>query len=449
MQVVCEHPVIIINPKLAELVNKYRHYFWRGKEFILKYRPRHIEDFDYRPFNVKRNSISHKDLGDCYVVDDSTGEIFPIYLEVPCGKCDICKVSKINSLVERVRYESQMYDCLPWFVTLTYDNEHVRYPEFKEEEIVIPGTDLIQVQRIPVGGVNVRDCQLFLKRLRRNIERSSNFNFSLRYLLVAEYGKKPITGSFPRPHYHMILFGVNTFTTQDHLKFVELLRASWQCGNIRHRLMDLSKDDKGTYYTSKYLKKGCVVPDGCAPTFMLSSKGHGGIGSGFIDKHKKKIRETLNIHYKFLDKWTKKVKEIQWSRYLLNRVFPSFYRSVSSEFRKSVQGIVTYGKKIYNFDLSKFLDYDKYFYTGFHDNLPRSLVCESRYSVVSTKINDLLQSYVKSFVSLSSCEEAKKISELRQKFLGRLFRYQFDTDLKVRSYECNKILNYQSIYSVL
>lgn len=169
-------------------------------------------------------------LDECFVVDFSTGETFPVYLQVPCGICDICKESKITSFVERCRMETQSHDSLPWFVTLTYDDDN-----------------------LPFDGVRVRDVQLFLKRFRINLERSG-FDFKLRYCCSGEYGK-----TTHRAHYHLIMWGLDCFNPEDYERVGSILYNSWDKGYTMHRFID-PKDDKSFYYTAKYLRKENVVP---------------------------------------------------------------------------------------------------------------------------------------------------------------------------------------------
>lgn len=305
-QVICEHPRIIINPLLPELLCKYRVYVMRGQFFHNRKTVKHLFDFDYKTFSVKRNEIVHKDLDSCYVCDESTGETFPIYIEVPCNKCDICKERKVNALVQRCKFETCSYDSKPWFVTLTYDDAH-----------------------LPFDGVSKRDAQLFLKRLRVNLQRAG-YSFLIRYLLVSEYGKNT-----HRPHYHAIIWNINVFTTQEHLDISRLIDKSWSNGFIQHRLVDPA-NDKAFYYTAKYLKKDCVVPKGKNPTFCFSSRGKGGIGSRFIDSISDEVRRTMNVTYKFLNKWTNRVEEVVFSQYVLNRIFPSWHRSVPAVLRSAL-----------------------------------------------------------------------------------------------------------------
>lgn len=92
-------------------------------------------------------------------------------VSVPCGKCLACLTRKRNEWTFRLEIEHR-YSAGALFVTLTYDQKHNPY------------------------GLQKRDCQLFLKRLRKKVGRG------VRYYLVGEYGSK-----FGRPHYHVLLFG--------------------------------------------------------------------------------------------------------------------------------------------------------------------------------------------------------------------------------------------------
>lgn len=136
MQIHCDHPRIILNPKAPELLLRYRHWILNGREYRAQRYRRHMFDFTYYTFSPKRNNITIDNYEQQVIIDDSTGETYMLYLAVPCGHCDICKVSKINSFLFRCNLESQMYNSLPWFITLTYAHA-------------------------PEDGVSVRDCQLF------------------------------------------------------------------------------------------------------------------------------------------------------------------------------------------------------------------------------------------------------------------------------------------------
>lgn len=118
------------------------------------------------------------------------------FIEIPCGRCIGCRLEHSRQWANRLMLESQSYhmsDDLSvndvWFVTLTYDNEHLPINFFAE-----PSTGLA----IQNSTLVKRDCQLFLKRLRKAVEPDR-----IRFYLCGEYG-----GQTERPHYHVILYGL-------------------------------------------------------------------------------------------------------------------------------------------------------------------------------------------------------------------------------------------------
>lgn len=48
------------------------------------------------------------------------------------------------------------------------------------------------------------------------------------------------------------------------------------------------------------------------------------------------MRRTLNVSFKFLNKWSNKVEDLVFSQYVLNRIFPSWSKAVPSVLRSSL-----------------------------------------------------------------------------------------------------------------
>lgn len=96
-------------------------------------------------------------------------------IQIPCGKCVLCRQSRAFEITVRAVAESRCYD-FSSFITLTVDEERLHS--------VFPFNKLVR-----------RPYQLFLKRLRKKIGK-------FRYLLCGEYGSR--TG---RAHYHLVIFG--------------------------------------------------------------------------------------------------------------------------------------------------------------------------------------------------------------------------------------------------
>lgn len=306
-QVRCANPRIIINPSLPELLAKYgecmlngKYIHWKKSRISLRYK------FPYGLFSVKRNGITKDNIDESFVIDFHSGETFPVYMEVPCNHCNICKMRKVNSFVQRCELETCSYDYKPWFVTLTYDQEHV-----------------------PADGVSVDHAQKFLKRLRINLVRAG-FSEKIRYVIVGEYGKNT-----KRPHYHALIWNIQAKTLVEYKKVTEIIDRSWHQGYIQRRLVN-PDNNASFYYTAKYLRKDNEDEEGRNKTFCNSSNRGGGIGSRFIDNVAEEIRKTLNTDFKYFNKWQGKVKNLYFSQYILNRVLPSFCRSIPSEFRSAV-----------------------------------------------------------------------------------------------------------------
>lgn len=107
-------------------------------------------------------------------------------LLIPCGTCYGCRMEYAQLWSIRCQHEAALYD-RNLFVTLTYDDAHLKWHRSLE----------------------VRDVQLFLKRLRRRFdghlslpERSGAA--PIRYFAAGEYGAET-----DRPHWHLLLFNLN------------------------------------------------------------------------------------------------------------------------------------------------------------------------------------------------------------------------------------------------
>lgn len=92
---------------------------------------------------------------------------------VPCGSCIACRINHTSQWTIRLLAEKQYWDKSS-FVTLTYDDEHLKDMSLHPE-----------------------DLTKFLKRLRKYLD------VPIKYYACGEYGSKTA-----RPHYHLILFGV-------------------------------------------------------------------------------------------------------------------------------------------------------------------------------------------------------------------------------------------------
>lgn len=95
-------------------------------------------------------------------------------LSLPCGQCTWCRLQRAHMWSVRCMHEASLHKENA-FITLTYDDAYV-----------------------PDCGLQYRDFQLFMKRLRKHVGERKN----IRFYMCGEYGE-----NFGRPHYHALIFG--------------------------------------------------------------------------------------------------------------------------------------------------------------------------------------------------------------------------------------------------
>lgn len=164
------------------------------------------------------------------------------YLELPCGKCPVCKRRRVNQWVFRLQEENKVSSSA-YFITLTYDTKHVP----------ITNKGFMTLFK--------KDYQDFMRRI-RGYQKGTK----IKYYACGEYGSATM-----RPHYHAIIFNV-----QD----VEYIRKAWTKG-----ITDIGTvTDASIAYTCKYIDKPHVIPvhrnDDRIKEFSLMSQG---LGKSYIE----------------------------------------------------------------------------------------------------------------------------------------------------------------------
>ena len=195
---------------------------------------------------------------------------------IPCGHCIGCRLDYSRSWADRMMLE--LDSCKKGiFLTLTYDNDNIAWSCFDYDGFPLYGT-LVK-----------KDCQLFLKRLRKEFS-----DFKLRFYLAGEYGSKT-----QRPHYHAIIFGLSIDDIGDCVvhgvnelgqKYYisDRIRKVWKNGNI----LVANVSWKTCAYVARYVTKklnGCMQDEryellGQLPEFSLMSR-KPGIGAYYLENH--------------------------------------------------------------------------------------------------------------------------------------------------------------------
>jgi len=150
------------------------------------------------------------------------------HVQVPCGKCADC-IDRIKSeLIFRMENEKRMSKTA-FFVTLTYDNEHVPYDKWGNKILVKEHLKGF-FKRLRINHVRNKKVlrEMFWYGLNPRVDKIS-------YLGCGEYGSRG------RPHYHAIIFNVSK----------ELIDKSWGMG-----IVDCQEAGEGSIaYVVKYLEK--------------------------------------------------------------------------------------------------------------------------------------------------------------------------------------------------
>ena len=218
----------------------------------------------------------------------------PKVMLIPCGQCIGCRIRQREDWATRIELEARDYPKEEvWFITLTYDDEHVPGMIVKTGEIMRKVQYTWKPGEKRPSSVQIllyEDIQKFLKRLRKA------YRGKLRYFVAGEYGEQTA-----RPHYHMILYGwkptdlKNLYKIHHNGYFTsETMCKIWNLGNVQ-----IAQAVPETYrYVAGYVTKKMYEIDGkkaneyyelgqTKPFACMSLKP--GLGDHYYQEHKAEI----------------------------------------------------------------------------------------------------------------------------------------------------------------
>lgn len=248
----------------------------------------------------------------------------------PCGKCDFCRKRRASGWGFRISQEADSLGSA-YFVTLTYSPEHVP-KQYQKKEIYRDSNgkkktkySWVQTKRLTV---DIYHLQKFIKRLRQDHKGAP-----IKYYGVSEYGDETF-----RPHYHVILLGVDLLRLVGVDNFNKIQRGAiklkgedeihiktWPYGHITIG----TANTQTVNYTLKYISKGRKIPqyqgDDRQKERSLMSKG---MGLAYLTEHNKKMHNSnLNRQYVV----TNELIKIALPRYLKERLYDSLERQFVAE----------------------------------------------------------------------------------------------------------------------
>lgn len=239
--------------------------------------PKQPKDYDQQKGKYK---LIKEDLEKEY------GKSFPkefwTMIQIPCGQCIGCKMETAQDWAVRCLLETKLWD-ENYFVTLTYDEEHV--PLHPVPVCINKETGEAGFQKT----LHKPDFTKFMKDLRRHHEYHFNHQ-GIRFYMCGEYGSQT-----HRPHYHRLLFNMPLndlkpyFINKNHQQVYtsEYLQKIWGKGIVS--VGEITYESRA--YTARYILKKQHINDlkpGQMQEFTNMSR-MPGIGQGYYDKFKDEI----------------------------------------------------------------------------------------------------------------------------------------------------------------
>lgn len=241
----------------------------------------------------------------------------------PCGKCDPCNKRRASGWSFRILKEAEQLGSA-FFITLTYSPENAP----TQYEVKDAQGKHIRWQKTKRLTVDIYHLQKFIKRVRK-----SNLSKKIKYYGVSEYGDETF-----RPHYHVILMGIDliSFVGIENWELIQMGKLQldgkdpihikdWQLGHVTIGKLSAAS----CAYTLKYVSKGRKIPqyigDDRQKEKSLMSKG---IGLGYITPQTIKMHNN-DIMRQYLVTFDS--KKIPIPRYLKERLYDHLERQYVAE----------------------------------------------------------------------------------------------------------------------
>ena len=223
------------------------------------------------------------------------------YQVIPCKKCIGCRLEYSREWANRGYLEAKLWK-QNWFVTLTYDEENIKY-----NEEITTSQGITYTSEEWKGTLDTADLEKFLHNLRQYMSRKGIQKDGIRYMACGEYGEER-----ERPHYHLILFNCNLPQESFYKPRIINHETYWQNKIIekcwKHGISNISEASwNNIAYCSRYITKKITgkqseeyyAEKGQIKEFFRTSR-MPGIGKGYYDKYKDKIykNDEIIIHNK-------------------------------------------------------------------------------------------------------------------------------------------------------
>lgn len=322
----CEHSVVLLNHYAASLICKFRCYVMDGHVYSISKETAAVWflDFPKKYFYAKAFSMSYEQIENCVIMDSETGETWPLFMIVPCGKCIICREKRRNDWAIRAAAETAYAKYAPLLITLTYNNAH-----------------------LPAEGLKASHIEMFFKHMHNWFDKHYP-DVEFRYIGCGEYGTHT-----KRPHYHIQLWNFPQNSSTHMVIINRIIQRFWsnayQERNEKGQFLtkydhlgfvNVKRCDNGaSMYVNKYITKGREAPKGQTPNFSFRTRSRrsGAIGYQWIKDNWRQFMDTPDRSIKILDKFSGKVCEGQMPRYYRDMLFPTLSKIVKQKWSRMIK----------------------------------------------------------------------------------------------------------------
>lgn len=207
---------------------------------------------------------------------------FREFLDVPCGKCQLCRVTRRYERALRIMLEAESFPNSTYFLTLTYASEHMDSLGLDHSHWQQFMKDFRRVY------CQVQFCKFPDKRKRGKV---SSLTFkSIKQVMAGEYGDH-----FGRRHFHGIIFGhafsdmrpTGTYSSRGNpIHTSDSLSKVWGKGFVQIEPINM---DLALYVSSYITDESLDSPSGFRPQYGRFGRG---IGRSYLDKY---WRSTLAV----------------------------------------------------------------------------------------------------------------------------------------------------------
>lgn len=254
--------------------------------------------------------------------------------QLPCGKCLSCRLENARQTAVRCVHEASMYErnC---FITLTYDNEHLKSPKLKYEDFQAfvkalrtrLFDDLLK-KMFPYTPTQKYRRKRF-KALSEERQKELREQIQIGIFCAGEYGDEG-----KRPHWHALIF--NWSPTDSVYKYSNsrgdqvftsaVLTSLWPHGNSEFGSLTFESAGYCARYAAKKLRHGRDGDHEYEPISRRSSKN--AIGKRWIEKHWRDVFSHGVLKFdkgdqiiscgipRYYEKWLKKNLPAEWTKYI-------------------------------------------------------------------------------------------------------------------------------------